>query len=362
MVCAFAASLSASAPAGSDSAGVESNACGKAGFVLAPFVSYSPETEAALVMAAVCHFRTGKGSLAPGPSVLPLYLAYSQLKQASVRLKPEIYLSERTLLTGEVAYEDWPDRFFGVGPDTGADDEEDYTSRNYICRFGVEHRIWRRLWSGVRYDWKSFDLTETEPDGLLALSAPAGSEGCRVAGLTGSLRWDSRNDTLCPSSGSMVLLSCSGSGTELGGEYTFQRYRLDARRYQGLGNRGVLVLRGYLCAARGDVPFQELSFLGDSVEQNLMRGYLRGRYRDNDVAIVESEYRFPLRGRVGMVLFGGLGNVGDSLSKMSNADTLPAAGLGFRFRASGKEAVNLRLDIAFGEEMPGLYFKVFEAF
>jgi hypothetical protein len=53
-----------------------SKAPGAHGFVVVPFVVYAPETDAALTLSALCHFRYSDE--ARGPSVIPLYLAYSQ--------------------------------------------------------------------------------------------------------------------------------------------------------------------------------------------------------------------------------------------------------------------------------------------
>ena len=95
----------------------------------------------------------------------------------------------------------------------------------------------------------------------------------------------------------------------------------------------------------------------------MLRGYYDGRYTDNNLFGVQAEYRFPLKGRFGMVLFGAIGKVGKEAAEVFNFKQLkPAVGTGVRYAIDKKEKLNLRLDFAFGERSSGVYFNIIEAF
>jgi outer membrane translocation and assembly module TamA len=76
----------------------------------------------------------------------------------------------------------------------------------------------------------------------------------------------------------------------------------------------------------------------------------------------QSEYRLPLWWRFGMVGFVGIGNVHPSLDDMSFSKSKYSAGFGIRYFLVPKEGINIRLDIAFGEESSSVYLYFLEAF
>jgi len=95
--------------------------------------------------------------------------------------------------------------------------------------------------------------------------------------------------------------------------------------------------------------------------QNVLRGYYEGRYRDNLMAVVQAEYRFPVWKRLGATVFGGVGNVSSRFDNFAVGDLKYAGGAGLRFRVS-PEGVNLRLDYAVTPNSSGTYITIQEAF
>jgi hypothetical protein len=89
---------------------------------------------------------------------------------------------------------------------------------------------------------------------------------------------------------------------------------------------------------------------------------LDGRYRDRAMAAAQAEYRFPLAGRFGGVVFGGWGKVARSFGAMGDEPDLPSVGFGVRWLAAEKARVNLSVDIARGRDSTTLYVYVKESF
>ncbi|HEX9620629.1 MAG TPA: hypothetical protein VF989_10860, partial [Polyangiaceae bacterium] len=103
----------------------------------------------------------------------------------------------------------------------------------------------------------------------------------------------------------------------------------------------------------------QLAMLGGD---ELLRGYFLGRYRDENLGALETEYRFPLYWRFGGVAFAGAGQVADGLEDLGGEPTRWAVGAGLRFSLNDDEHLNLRLDFGVGPGTHGIYVTAREAF
>lgn len=106
----------------------------------------------------------------------------------------------------------------------------------------------------------------------------------------------------------------------------------------------------------GDVPWNLLPDLGGS---NAMRGYIKGRYRDEQMMMGQVEYRLPIFQRYGMVFWGAAGSVAPKIGDLTE-ELLTSYGTGFRFKI--KDNINLRLDVGVGENETNFYLNVNEVF
>ena len=328
-------------------------------WLVLPFPIYGPDTGAALTVTGLGLYRSQAASQT---SSLLAFGTYSQRRQGMLMVAPQLTLRDETLwVEGAFSVRDWPDRYYGVGHDTSRGDRETYTSRGGAGALTVRHAVVRHWSAGFLFRYADYRVTDVEPGGLLAQGTAFGSGGLRVGGLGLQAVWDNRDDRFAPKSGSFfnlagVLYETSDDGAG------FQRVRVDARCYLPLGEHGILALQHYANLNFGHVPFQEMSRIGDMRDVGLMRGYYTGRYLDRHLALLQAEWRFPLYRRVGAVLFASAGVLGDNLLEGSRHSVYAAGGAGVRYRALSGERVNLRLDIAFGEERPGIYFSIMEAF
>ncbi len=76
-----------------------------------------------------------------------------------------------------------------------------------------------------------------------------------------------------------------------------------------------------------------------------MRGYYQGRYTDNDMITFQVELRQRIWRRIGCTVWGGAGNVFNSLDRFDWSETLPNYGVGLRWelKKTGQCAARLRL-------------------
>ena len=138
----------------------------------------------------------------------------------------------------------------------------------------------------------------------------------------------------------------------------YQTYTLAANYYRRAGP-GVLALRGYACGVSDDTPLFDLCLFGAGSD---LRGYEVGRYRDKSMLAFQGEFRFPLAGRFGAVVFGGSGKVARTFGEMGDEPDLWSVGAGLRWLASEKAKVNLSVDVAKGRDGTSAYVYVKEAF
>jgi outer membrane protein assembly factor BamA len=226
----------------------------------------------------------------------------------------------------------------------------------------VQRRFGTSAWLGSRVVWRHYRMQEIVPGGVLEQQSPAGVDGATVAGLGVLATLDTREDVLAPTRGLYLSGAFTAYGPALGGDHDYREAELDARQFVPLAPGWTLALHQYLRMTRGEVPFQEFSLIGNSAFPARMRGYVTGRFRDNDTAILQSELRFPLYRRLSGVGFAAVGDVAPRLTDIRPDRLHWTAGAGLRLRASSTERINLRLDAAFGEGTSGIYFRVFEAF
>jgi outer membrane protein assembly factor BamA len=335
----------------------ESKSSQDSSFFALPVIFYTPETKLALGAGGGYYFRTHVSSK---PSRLDGFLMYTLRKQFRITLAPDVYFKNNVYrLQSSLGFSYFPDKFFGIGPDTTKDMEEDYVSRLYLFQLTFQRKLPLHLNAGLKFELGRSSLVEMEDNGLLSSGEIPGSKGGIVSGLGLYLNWDTRDNIYFPSSGSYHQSYVLFFRRAFGSDYHFTTYVLDLRKYFTFLASHVLAIQGYFSFISGDPPFQMMSLMGG---QNNMRGYWTGRFRDKNLITVQAEYRIPLVKRIGVVGFAGLGNVAERLSHFGQSDLKYSLGFGLRYAFNPKEKLNIRLDFGFTKEGSGFYVTATEAF
>ena len=105
----------------------------------------------------------------------------------------------------------------------------------------------------------------------------------------------------------------------------------------------------------GNPPFNDLS-------GHDLRGYERGRYRDEMHLAGEVELRQLLFWKIGGAVFAGLGQVAPELGQFETDTLLWSVGFGARYRLTENNRMNYRTDLAWGRDGFEFYFSITEAF
>lgn len=325
-----------------------------------PLAYYSPETKVALGVAAAYYFRPHGADLKRRPSTLRMIAVVTTRKQWEFSCSSDIYLkNEEYRIQGLLTVSRWVDKFYGIGPHSSADDEENYTSRitNYYLRF--QKKILSRLSLALQHEYQYNNMTRTESGGQLDLGQIQGCAAFKISGFTLLASWDSRDNLYYPTRGSYHELSAGMYRKKTGSDYHFSRYKMNLRTYIPVYSTHILALQGFFNFIDGNVPFQVMSFLGGPL---FMRGYYKGRYRDKHALIFQADYRVRISRRWGVVGFVAVGDVAEKFNDFNLMKFKATLGAGIRFVLNPKEKINLRLDLGFSRESVGVYFTAIEAF
>jgi outer membrane protein assembly factor BamA len=293
------------------------------------------------------------------PSTDQIYAAYTAKQQFRAFVSTDRWSAgNRWGVNAQLEYQRFPQPYFGIGIDAPEGAEEWYEARSVLATVIVRRKIARALFAQVGHRYSDTKIRDTDEGGIIERGDLLGAAGGVVSAVSGGGAWDSRDNVFAPASGTFVQTTAAYSSSALGADYRFGRYVADARRYLRLG-RGVLAGQAYLEATSGDAPFDQLSLVGNGT---IMRGYVRGRYRDRELAAAQAEYRLPIAGRIGVAAFAGAGTVAPTLGKLASGTILPTFGGGARYLLLPKQRTTVRVDYGVGKRSSGLYIAFNEAF
>jgi outer membrane protein assembly factor BamA len=327
--------------------------------IVIPVGAYSPETG---VIGGAGFFRFDNPSLdkpdQPADSYTAL-LMYTQKKQAVSSFSADKYLdSGRYRLNPELILSLYPDKFYGIGPDTPGTFEE-YTSRDVTLKSGFLFKLNDGFYLGPYYHFSRIELEDLQTGGALESGTIPGSKGFTASGLGMQIIRDRRDNQLVPERGTYLELRPVIFNAAFGSSDNFALMTEDFRIYFPVSEGQVIAFQQFLALSDGSVPFQFLPQLGGG---NKLRGMYEGRYRDQNSLFFQGEYRFPIYQRFRGVVFVGMGQVAESPGDFGWDKFKTAAGCGIRYTLAQAQKLNLRLDFGYSQDELKVYFRFGEAF
>ncbi len=328
--------------------------------VVAPIPSRSPELGWGLAIAGGYFLDLDKENPDTPESTIGVVGAATENRSWAAGLGGKFNLKDDNVrLRAAAGYLDINYRFYGIG--NGAGDEGrsvDISQQAPLLFLSGSYQVLKNTYLGLGF---MAGRVETAPDS--DEPPPEGSPetlnlDLNVSALEIPFQYDSRDDELFPRQGwfmdGRALIHREAFGTDFDAESV----SVAVNHYRPMRNRDVLAFRAYTRWTGGDVPFFLLSSFGGRTD---LRGYERGRYRDNVMYAVQSEYRWQPLDRWIFTGFAGVGEVAEDYGSFLD-NFLPAAGLGTRFVLSPKHKLNLSLDVAVGKHGAEFYFAIGEAF
>jgi outer membrane protein assembly factor BamA len=330
-----------------------------------PTAYYTPEKKFGVGLLMVGLYKTDGASSEEQPSSLVLNSFVSMNNSYGVEVENMTFFNggkQRLLLGLELHNE--ASVYYGQGIDDGNVDANHHEFEEQLYSFKPR---WMTevadnyfLGVGADFTYASADKLELVETGL-----PVDSDAILPSnfstGVVVTSIYDSRDYRLNATKGWLFQID---AGLYQNSEYsTFSTYNLELANYIDLSSTSLLSSAPGLIAWQvqghftdGDVPWNLLPDLGGS---NAMRGFIKGRYRDEQMMMGQVEYRLPIFQRYGMVFWGAVGSVAPKVSDLTE-ELLTSYGTGFRFKL--KDNINLRLDVGVGENETNFYLNVNEVF
>jgi outer membrane protein assembly factor BamA len=220
-------------------------------------------------------------------------------------------------------------------------------------------RIRNNLYVGIDYQFQKLYNQDVNLKTPMMCDLITGGMGYTASGIGPIFIYDKRNNPLNPSNGSYIESSLLHFDKPIGSLYKFTSFVLDIRKYNTLFKRLIWNGNAYFYLNKGEVPYRMLPTIGGA---RFLRGYYRGRFRDNNMIIVQQEFRMPIYKWFGIAAFGGVGSVAREIKDFSENTFHYNFGVGLRIRINEKENTNLRLDYGITKDTHGIYLVFAEAF
>jgi hypothetical protein len=329
--------------------------------VLAPIPTTSPAVGAGLVLVAGYVFHLNEKDQKSPPSVVGVVGAFTSNGSRGGGVGGRLYFDENRYQTtvafgkGQINYD-----FFGIGrlPNRPPISVPLHQEGRFF--FGEFMRnVGKKIFIGPRYQHRRLSARldgEAVAGGFVIPDIDVQST---TAALGFHIQRDLRDSTFYPTKGSLFDFTGDFFDQSLGSRRQYQHYKVSFNNYKSLNEKTILASRAMACSANQNVPFYDLCLYGTG---NDLRGYTGGEFQNRRMFATQAEIRRLLKGRFGMVAFGGIGGIARRWNEFRSDQLLPAAGVGLRFTLEKKNHINYRIDWGVGRAGHTLVIGVGEAF
>jgi hypothetical protein len=326
--------------------------------VIAPVPGRSPQVGWSLALGGGYFLDSKDEDDESPPSVLGGFAWYAENGSYAYGLGGNLHLANddvRVKFGG--GYLDVQYRFYGIGSDAERGLSLNIIQEAPVYFASASYRVWKKLYLGIGYTGGSVDsrfkvgsdLAFLEFDPVLSVD---------IGAIAIPIVYDSRDHEQFPRQGWLISGRTMFYRKDAEAHFNAETFMISANKYLPVRDNAVLAFRAHFRTTSGDAPFFILSTFGGKSD---LRGYPSGRYRDQMMYALQSEYRWQYNEKLIFTGFAGVGEVASDVGDFGK-NFLPAAGLGARFVLSPKHRVSLSFDIATGKDGTEYYFGVGEAF
>ncbi|RFS19183.1 polymerase [Chitinophaga silvatica] len=352
----------------------------KRSFFPLPVLGYSQEKGLEIGLAMLYSFYTDNKNpdRLTRNSTLSLIPAITTEHQFKVDLKSNIWTQgNKWHIKSNLRYHNFPLYFFGIGDTTHYADRSLLNNTRYKVQVEGERLVGGNFYVGASVLYQYDTYSSKDNKGIYNTLSLVDKDGGYVTfiGLTGV--FDNRDKENYTRRGWWLKLNVAYAPSFLSKQPLF---KLDAQgaHFIPISRKSTLGLNGIIQTLQGDnLPFYLLPEMGND---NMMRGYYTGRYRNQNYMAGQAEYRYlidpklrvhlgfiDLKPKFALAAFAGTGTV------FANHDfhfsgLKPSAGVGVRYFYDESSRLTIRIDYAVGEKhtneprQKGFYLSLAEAF
>lgn len=337
-------------------------------FLPVPVLGYSQESGLELGAISLYSFYTDRKDTLTRNSSITALASFTTKKQSSFFLKSDVWTPQNKMhFSTEMRYKNFPFNFYGIGNNTSAADEDLITQKLVRFTGAAEKKLAKSTYTGILAGYENYRYSDKETGGIFTHGTNfSGKGGGQLLYLGLNQIFDSRNSNTYTTRGVFLKISYSYAPKIFDtDDFNGSLVETDLRFFKTLGKPLVLGFNGTYNSIRGNkVPFYLMPQLGND---EMMRGYYSGRFRDETLVALQSELRYRPHARFGFVAFAGTGTVYDR-GNFDLSELKPAYGAGFRYFFDPARGLSVRIDYGIGEKRPGetrqkgFYLSLGEAF
>lgn len=341
----------------------------KASFMPIPVFGYAQETGFEFGLGSIYSFYVDKADTLNRSSNFFGAASYSTKKTYNVTLRGDAWTKHNNLhFIGEMRFKNMPFNFYGIGNNTSHIDEDKLVQRMVKVQFDAEKAFAKNTYTGISVGFENYKFTDQEIGGVYSLNNNLhDKDGGSVLFIGLSQSYDTRNSNNYPTKGFFGRISYQYAPPIFGGEhFTGSQIKMNVRNFWTLAPKIVLGVQGlYHTVQSSNTSFYLLPQMGND---EMMRGYYGGRYRDENFLAAQAEIRYRFMERLGMIIFGGAGKVFANSEAQLLQNFKPNYGIGGRYFFDPAKGLSVRLDYGIGEKranekrQSGFYISFAEAF
>lgn len=339
-----------------------------ASFLPVPSLGYSQETGLQFGVGAIYSFYVDKKDTSNRSSNFSTTATYSTKGSYNFSFFGDTWFKgNRYHALQEIRFKKIPFNFYGLGNNTQEINEDKLLQQLIKLNFDFEKNTAKYSYTGVSLGFENYQFTDKISGGILDVENDIiDKDGGSVAYVGLSQSYDTRNSNNYPTRGFFGRVTYQYAPNLFGRDnFAGSKMGLNLRGFWPLSHKFVLATQGiYNNVVGNSIPFYLLPQLGND---EMLRGYYTGRYRDKNLLAVQAELRFRYNNRFGVVLFTGAGTVWGYSNFTSDAFK-PNLGGGLRYFFDPAKGLSVRVDYGIGEKKPnekrqsGLYISLAEAF
>ena len=197
------------------------------------------------------------------------------------------------------------------------------------------------FFAGLRYAFVSSDIAFKPGRDIPGVTDREWTGKSKIGGMIPYLEYDSTDNFFTPGRGIHAKVSLGFFDEIFGGDYDYRELHAKAVGYWPVLPNVVAGLRADGQFIDGDAPFYALPFVQ-------LRGIPAMRYQGTDVLTLETEERWMVTPRWGLVGFAGIGKAADGFDALQDAETVWNAGGGFRYLTAREFGLQMGVDVARG--------------
>ncbi|SOD17900.1 BamA/TamA family outer membrane protein [Pedobacter xixiisoli] len=339
----------------------------KASFMPIPVFGYAQETGFEFGLGSIYSFYVDKADTNNRSSNFFGAASYSTKKTYNVTLRGDAWTKRNDYhFIGEIRFRNMPFNFYGIGNNTSHIDEDKLVQRMVKVQFDAEKAFAKNTYTGVSIGFENYKFTDQEVGGVFNNSL-RDKDGGSVLFVGLSQSYDTRNSNNYPTKGFFGRISYQYAPAIFGGNnFTGSQIKVNVRNFWSLAPKIVLGVQGlYHTVQSSNTSFYLLPQMGND---EMMRGYYGGRYRDENLLAAQAEIRYRFMERLGMIVFGGAGKVFANEETQLLKNFKPNYGIGGRYFFDPAKGLSVRLDYGIGEKrtnekrQSGFYISFAEAF